>query len=159
MPCQLYGPWNRFHGVFPAHWKVELCLLMTFLQTTRQHILDTLEGTLVSSLHCVDCFVCLYKLSTFMPLKRFSMAPPSSSLLHPLVFSYLSNLPLRYPTFSPSLAPFMASTISFSPAGGPESEDVTVLLKALQKALLFEKEMQPRFQPTQVFFLSPCFPL
>lgn len=31
--------------------------------------------------------------------------------------------------------------------GGPESENVTVLLKALQKTLLFEKEMQPRFEP------------
>ncbi|TFJ84963.1 hypothetical protein NSK_003991 [Nannochloropsis salina CCMP1776] len=78
---------ERFHGVFPAHWKVELCLLMAFLQTTRQHILDTLE------------------------------------------------------------------------AGGPESEDVTVLLKALQKALLFEKEMQPRFQPTQDSHSSLSHPL
>lgn len=131
---------------------------MAFLQTTRQHILDTLEGTLFSSPYCVDCFVCLYKLSTFMSFKRFSMATPSSSLLHTLVSCYLSYFPLMYPTLSPSLTPFLASTISISPAGGPESEDVTVLLKALQKALLFEKEMQPRFQPTQVFFLSPFFP-
>lgn len=31
--------------------------------------------------------------------------------------------------------------------GGPESENVTVLYKALQKVLQFEKEMQPRFEP------------
>lgn len=30
-------------------------------------------------------------------------------------------------------------------AGGPEVEKVEVLLRALQKALLFEREMQPRF--------------
>ena len=33
------------------------------------------------------------------------------------------------------------------PGGGPESENVTVLYKALQKVLQFEKEMQPRFEP------------
>lgn len=38
---------NSFEGVFPAHWRVPHCLLMAFLQQTRQHILETLEGKLV----------------------------------------------------------------------------------------------------------------
>lgn len=34
----------RFDGVFPASWRVQHCLLMAFLQQTRQHILEILEG-------------------------------------------------------------------------------------------------------------------
>lgn len=82
----------------------------------------------------------------------FFLLAPYTCLLLFIQFTPDVSDPLPFPHSLPGLHHFI------SPAGGPESEDVTVLLKALQKALLFEKEMQPRFQPTQVFFLSPFFP-
>jgi hypothetical protein len=37
---------ERFDNVFPPHWRVQHCLLMAFLQATRQQILEQLEGRL-----------------------------------------------------------------------------------------------------------------
>lgn len=42
---------DRFDGVFPPTWRVQHCLLMAFLQQTRQHILEILEGTIPFPTH------------------------------------------------------------------------------------------------------------
>lgn len=39
---------DRFDAVFPPTWRVQHCLLMAFLQQTRQHILEILEGKVES---------------------------------------------------------------------------------------------------------------
>jgi len=35
---------ERYDTIFPPGWRVQHCLLMAFLQQTRQHILEILEG-------------------------------------------------------------------------------------------------------------------
>lgn len=41
---------ERYDTIFPQTWRVQHCILMAFLQQTRQHILEILEGRDINQL-------------------------------------------------------------------------------------------------------------
>ena len=113
---------QKFNNVFPPHWNMHYRLTASLLERTARHLKFVLKKNAAS-----------------IRIVPFSPTPPSGSVSSSLVSA----------KFSASLGASTHGISGSSTHGGPAGEvsvadgekAVTALLKALQKTILFEKEM------------------